>query len=421
MRNSLPSYSDYGIFYPVEGEISFIDSGTVTSPRGFQAGATYAGIKKRTDGVSDLGILFSEAPCVAAGLFTTNRIKAAPVVLSQQRLPSGEVMAVVVNSGCANASLGEPGLSDAARMADLAAQNIGVSPESVLVASTGVIGKRLPMELIETGIKQITVSPDGGHKLARAIMTTDTVPKEAAVAVSVGKSEFIIGGIAKGSGMIHPNLATFLCFLTTDATVDIDFLRLSLKKAVDVSFNMISIDGDTSPNDMVLIMANGLAGSKPISPGDRQAESFQQALNQLCIYLAKGIARDGEGASKLIEVTVSGASSTSEARLAARTIVGSPLVKAAVHGNDPNWGRIIAAVGRSGVEVVESKIDLYIGNIYLVKSGCPVSFDRGEVVKVLGNSEVSINLGLNLGTAVATAWGCDLSEEYVTINSKYTT
>jgi len=421
VRNSLPSYSDYGIFYPVDSEISFIDSGTVTSPRGFQAGATYAGIKKRTDGVSDLGILFSEAPCVAVGLFTTNRIKAAPVVLSQQRLPSGEVMAVVVNSGCANASLGEPGLSDAARMADLAAQNIGVSPESVLVASTGVIGKRLPMELIETGIKQITVSPDGGHKLARAIMTTDTVPKEAAVAVSVGKSEFIIGGIAKGAGMIHPNLATFLCFLTTDAAVDIDFLRLSLKKAVDVSFNMISIDGDTSPNDMVLIMANGLAGSKPISPGDRQAESFQQALNQLCIYLAKGIARDGEGASKLIEVTVSGASSTSEARLAARTIVGSPLVKAAVHGNDPNWGRIIAAVGRSGVEVVESKIDLYIGNIYLVKSGCPVSFDRGEVVKVLGNSEVSINLGLNLGTAVATAWGCDLSEEYVTINSHYTT
>ena len=277
------------------------------------------------------------------------------------------------------------------------------------------------MELIETGIRQTTVSRDGGHKLARAIMTTDTVPKEAAVAVSVDRGEFIIGGIAKGSGMIHPNLATFLCFLTTDAAVGQDFLRLSLKKAVDVSFNMVSIDGDTSPNDTVLVMANGLAGGKPISLGSRRAGAFQQALNQLCIYLAKDIARDGEGASRLIEVAVSGAPGIAEARLAARTIVGSPLVKAAIHGSDPNWGRVIAAVGRSGVEVVESKISIYIGNICLVKSGCPVAFDREGVIRLLRDSKVLINLELNLGTATATAWGCDLSEEYVTINSEYTT
>lgn len=405
----------------MEAEISFIASGTVTSPKGFQAGATYAGIKKRTDSVLDLGILLSEAPCAAVGLFTTNRIKAAPVVLSRRRLPSERVMAVVVNSGCANASVGEPGLNDAVKMAGLAAQSIGVSPEAVLVASTGVIGKRLPMELIETGIRQIAVSKNGGHELARAIMTTDTVPKEGAVAIDAGESGFSIGGIAKGSGMIHPDLATLLCFLTTDAAVDIGFLRLSLQKAVAVSFNMVSIDGDTSPNDMVLIMANGLAGSRLISEGSRSADTFQQALSKLCIYLAKGIARDGEGATKLIEVTVSGASSTEEARLAARTIVSSPLVKTAVHGSDPNWGRILAAVGRSGVEVVESKTGLYIGNICLVKAGCPVSFNREEVVRVLDSSEVPVRLELNLGTATATAWGCDLSREYVTINSEYTT
>ena len=405
----------------MEAEISFIASGTVTSPKGFQAGATYAGIKKRTDSVLDLGILLSEAPCAAVGLFTTNRIKAAPVVLSRRRLPSESVMAVVINSGCANASVGEPGLNDAVKMAGLAAQSIGVSPEAVLVASTGVIGRRLPMELIETGIRQIAVSRNGGHELARAIMTTDTVPKEGAVAINAGESGFSIGGIAKGSGMIHPDLATLLCFLTTDAAVDIGLLRLSLQKAVAVSFNMVSIDGETSPNEMVLIMANGLAGSRLISEGSRSADTFQQALSKLCIYLAKGVARDGEGATKLIEVTVSGASSIEEARLAARTIVSSPLVKTAVHGSDPNWGRILAAVGRSGVEVVESKTGLYIGNICLVKAGCPVSFNREEVVRVLDSSEVPVRLELNLGTATATAWGCDLSREYVTINSEYTT
>jgi len=252
-------------------------------------------------------------------------------------------------------------------------------------------------------------------------MTTDTLPKETAVAVSVDDSEFIIGGVAKSSGMIHPNLATLLCLLTTDATVDIDFLKLALRKAVDVSFNMVSIDGDTSPNDMVLIMANGLAGNKAILQDSNQAGAFQRALDQVCIYLAKRIAGDGEGASKLIEVTVSGAPSIAEARLAARTVVSSPLVKAAIHGSDPNWGRIMAAVGRSGVEVAESKIDLYLGNICVVREGRPAPFSKSKLLGVLNDSEVPIGLQLNLGIATATAWGCDLSEEYVTINSQYMT
>jgi glutamate N-acetyltransferase/amino-acid N-acetyltransferase len=403
----------------VEARISFATLGTVTSPHGFSAGATHAGIKK--DDSLDLGVLYSEVPCRAVGLFTTNKIKAAPVVLAQERLPSEKARAVVVNSGCANASVGEVGRDDAVRMSELAAQRLGVSVERVLVASTGVIGKRLPMELVESGIGRISVSRNGGHELARAIMTTDRVPKEAAVSVRVGESEFTIGGIAKGSGMIHPDLATLLCFLATDAVVSPDFLRYSLEKAVAVSFNMVSIDGDTSPNDMVLLLANGQAGNELIRESSPLADSFQRALAELCIHLAKGIARDGEGATKLIEVTVNGASCPEAARLAARAVVASSLVKAAVHGSDPNWGRIMAALGQSGIEVVESKIDLYIGGICLVAAGLPRAYDPREVVGVLASSEVPVRLELNLGTASATAWGCDLSEEYVTINSAYTT
>jgi len=401
----------------MEAKTEFIPSGGVTSPEGFQAGATGAGIKKKD--CLDLAILTSEAPCVAAGLFTANRIKAAPVILCQQRLRSGRAGAVVVNSDCANACTGEQGLADAAEMAELAAGVVGISPEDVLVASTGVIGQPLPMECLRVGIGQISLSREGGHELARAIMTTDTVPKEAAVRIDGGG--VVIGGVAKGSGMIHPDLATLLCFLTTDARVDPAFLESALRKAADVSFNMVSIDGDTSTNDTVLIMANGLARNELISPGSRQAETFQQALDELCIHLAKSLARDGEGATKLIEVTVNGAPGLSEAKLAARTVASSPLVKSAVHGNDPNWGRVLAAVGRSGVAVAPEKIELYIGNICLVKDGCSSPFNEKEVVELLKGSDVSITLNLNLGSAAATSWGCDLSEEYVTINSQYTT
>jgi len=400
----------------MEAEVEFIPSGTVTSPKGFSAGATFAGIKKKGP---DLGILASEAPCAVAGLLTTNRVKAAPVLLCQERLARGRARVVVANSGCANAFTGEQGLSHAVEMARLAAEVVGVSPDEVLVASTGVIGQALPMERLRDGMPRIKLSPDGGHELAKAIMTTDTRPKEAAVRSDEGG--FIIGGVAKGAGMIHPELATFLCFLATDARVEVDFLKVSLRQAADISFNMVSVDGDTSTNDTLLLMANGEAGGETISPGTRQAEVFQAALNQLCIHLAKAIARDGEGATKLIEVTVAGVPTLAEARKVARMVVSSPLVKSAIHGNDPNWGRIVAAAGRSGVEVVEGKIDLYLGGICLVKAGRPQPFLREEAVRLLDKDEVSIVLNLNLGDASATAWGCDLSEEYVTINSCYTT
>jgi len=397
--------------------IETIPAGTVTSPGGFKAGAVCAGIKESGLDKPDLAILYSEVPCTATAVFTTNLIKAAPVVLCQQRLRDGRARAVVVNSGCANACVGEQGLRDAAGMAESAARKVDVLDEDVLVASTGIIGRLLPMEKIKAGMARIVLSRAGGHEFTRAIMTTDTVAKEAAVRTG----GFVVGGTVKGSGMLHPNMATLLVFLTTDAAVDSNFLRQALSRAVEGSFNMVSIDGDTSTNDMVLLMANGMAGNRPISENSPQAEVFQQALDRVCIHLAKKVARDGEGATRLIEVIVNGAASLADARLAARTIVSSPLVKTAVHGCDPNWGRVMAVVGRSGIKLEEARIDLAIGGINVAKAGCPLPFNEADVVKALGEDEVLIDLNLNLGGAAATAWGCDLSEEYVKINSEYTT
>jgi glutamate N-acetyltransferase/amino-acid N-acetyltransferase len=396
-------------------EIELLSQGTVTSPEGFFAGATSAGINKRAVDKLDLAVLFSDTPCLAAAVFTTSQLKAAPVLLSQQRLKEREkIGAVVVNSGCANAYVGAEGLANAIEMAKLVGEGIGVEAEDILVASTGVIGVPLPTEKIRASVENIILARDGGNQLARAIMTTDSFPKEAAVRVKDGKSEFTIGGAAKGSGMIHPDLATLLCFITTDAAVEKGFLQKALKKAVDASFNMISVDGDTSPNDMVLVMANGLAGDVP-------DDTFESALEKLCIYLAKRLASDGEGATKLIEMTVSGAADLSQARKAAKAVVSSSLVKAAVYGADPNWGRIMAAVGRSGAEVEESKFDLYVGKIAVVKVGKPLPFDKSAVIELLKDKEVSFSANLNLGSSSATAWGCDLSPEYVTINSQYMT
>ena len=392
-----------------------ITGGTITSPKGFLAGATRAGIK--TSGRLDLGILYSEVSCVAAGLFTTNRIKAAPVLWCQEHIASGKAQAIVANAGCANACTGKRGLEDAAEMASLAAKRLGIARQDVLVASTGVIGEPLPIELIGANMENVALSKEGGHELAQAIMTTDTHAKEVAI-VSEG-GEFTIGGIAKGSGMIHPNLGTLLCFLATDAAIDAYFLEKALREAVDVSFNMVTVDGDTSPNDMVLILANGMAGS--IIEGTAAAEDFQAGLTEVCTYLARRIASDGEGATRLIEVTVDGALTVTDARLAARTIAGSPLVKTAVHGCDPNWGRIVAALGRSGAEIDGARIDLFLNNIRLVAGGSPHPFDEEEVRVAMGRAEVPIRVCLNVGDCAATAWGCDLSADYVTINSEYTT
>jgi glutamate N-acetyltransferase/amino-acid N-acetyltransferase len=288
-----------------------------------------------------------------------------------------------------------------------------------MVASTGVIGTKLPMDRIRSGIERIDLSPDGGHDLARAIMTTDTVTKEIAVSIQINGENVIIGGVAKGAGMIHPDMATMLCFLTTDAAIDPDFLQTALQRAVDLSFNMITVDGDTSPNDTVLLLANGRAGN-PVLSAD-SPDGFQSALDEVCVYLARCIAADGEGATRLIEVMVEGALSTKDARIAARTIAGSPLVKTAVHGADPNWGRVLAAVGRSGAEVVEARIDLYLDHLCLVRGGIALPFDNDEAISIMKQDEVRFRLCLNLGEGQATAWGCDLTEEYIGVNCHYTT
>ena len=404
----------------MESKIEFIPGGTVTSPEEFYAGATYAGIKKAKDSL-DLGILFSKVPCVTAGLFTASKHKGAAVTLNQERLKRGKAVGLVVNSGCSNSYTGKQGMADAEAMAAMAAESIGVPANDVLVASTGVTGQLLPMEKIAAGISQLIFTHEGGHELARAIMTTDTVPKEAALAIRTGDAKFTIGGIAKGSGMIHPDMATMFCFLTTDAAIELPFLRTALKKSVELSLNMISVDGDTSPSDTVLLMANGLAKIEPITAGSRQAEIFQQALDRICIYFAKALARDGEGATRLIEATVRGAANLAEARLAAKSIISSSLVKTAVHGGDPNWGRIIAAVARSGAEVSESKIDLSIGKVAILKGGKPLSYSEDGVSRTMMQDEVPISVSLNMGSGSATAWGCDMSEEYVKINSQYMT
>lgn len=402
----------------MNSEFRAIDFGTVTSPRGFLAGAVNAQIKSPDK--LDLGILYSEVPCVAAGVFTTNAIKAAPIVLSQKNLRSKRSQALVVNSGCANACTGDASLSDAAEMASLAAKKLNILPEDVLVASTGVIGVPLPMGKIRAGINRIDISREGGADLARAMMTTDTFAKEIALSVGTESGGFTIGGVAKGAGMIHPNMATMLCFITTDAYMDAGFLQQALNKAVDASFNMITVDGDTSTSDMVVVLANGLAGNKSIN--ERNGKVFQEALNKACLYLAKSIARDGEGATKLIEVIVEGAARQNEARVAARTIAGSPLVKSAIHGNDPNWGRVVAALGRSGARMDEKKLDVYWNNVCVMAQGSPAAFDKEALIAGLaGSKEILIRLCLNLRKGKATAWGCDLSEEYVTINSAYTT
>jgi len=398
-------------------ELNTVEAGTVTSVHGFVAGAVSAGIKKQD--VLDLAILHSITPCTAAGVFTSNAIKSAPVLINQQHLRDKKAQAIVVNSGYANACTADKGKNDAGQMAKSVAKKLDISPQDVLVASTGVIGIPLPMDKIQKGIEKIVLSGKGGHDLAKAMMTTDTFAKEIAVHIRIDQRGFTIGGVAKGAGMIHPNMATMLCFLATDAVVDAKFLQSALKKAVDKSFNMITIDGDTSPSDTVAILANGMAGNPTIC--EQNGELFQRAIDKVCIYLAKSIAKDGEGATKLIEVTVEGAISEQEARLAARTIASSPLVKTAIHGNDPNWGRIVSALGRSGANIKEDKLDAYIDYICVMEQGNPVPFDKEIAITVLKKQEVLLRVNLNLGHGKANAWGCDLSTEYVNINSAYTT
>ncbi|MDP3063129.1 MAG: bifunctional glutamate N-acetyltransferase/amino-acid acetyltransferase ArgJ [Chloroflexota bacterium] len=403
------------------GQIRFLEGGAVTTPKGYVAGATFAGMKTYAEDKLDLGILLSQRPAVAAGVFTTSTVRSACVTLTQRNIGKGPVRALVVNSGIANACVGDQGLKDAEETARLAAKLLKLEPREVVVGSTGLIGVELPMALIKSSLGRIQLTSEGGHGFARAIVTTDSHPKEVAVTFRVGAKSVTIGGACKGSGMIHPNMATMLAYIATDATVEQPFLQKALKEAADASFNMISVDGDTSTNDTALLFANGAAEADPIQPGTPAADTFQEALTAVCVHLAKEIARDGEGATRLLEVTVEGAKTLADARAAARTIASSNLVKSAVHGGDPNWGRIMAALGRSGADVEESKVALYVTDVCIMENGLPIPYHKDSIVVLMRQAEVAFRLNLNLGSKRAIAWGCDLSEEYVTFNSAYTT
>ena len=401
--------------------IEIIEGGSVTSPEGYRAGGVYAGLKSAGEGVLDLGILVSDRPAAVAGTFSTNKILSPSVTVSKQRVTSGVSRGVVANSGCANCSVGEQGLLDAEDMTQLAAAHVGVSAEDLCVASTGMIGVELPMGIIRDAMGKVELTEDGGEAFARSIMTTDTRPKHIAVSFSVNGQTYTIGGVAKGVGMIHPDMATMLSFITCDANVRLGFLREALSEAVNLSFNMVDVDGDQSTNDTVLLFANGAAGGEHIAKDSEGAESFQAALNAVAIYLAKELVRDGEGAGHVMEVTVDGAVSMADARCAAREISSSNLVKAMVHGRDPNWGRIMMALGKSGVELEESKIDIFINGIHIVHEGKAISYHADSVISGMAAEEVSFRVSLNIGEASATAWGSDLTEEYVTFNSAYST
>jgi glutamate N-acetyltransferase/amino-acid N-acetyltransferase len=399
----------------------WVEGESLTFPLGFSAGAVYAGLKTPGPGKLDVGVILSESPCTAAGVFTTNKVAAAPVIVSRERVRRGQARGIVFNAGNANAATGEDGLQKAYRMAEIAAGKLGVSPDDLLVASTGVIGVPLPIDKFERGIERLRIRPDGGHEIAIGIMTTDTRPKEAAVEVTVDGWSFRMGAVAKGAGMIHPNMATMFCFVSTDASVDPVFLDQALRRSVDVSFNMISIDGDMSTNDTALVLANGQAGTPLLKAGMPGADAFEKALTEICIRMARAIAGDGEGATKLIEVSVEGASSERDARMVARAIAASNLLKSAVYGNDPNWGRIACAAGYSGAELEEPKLDITIAGVPVLRGGRVLPFDARSASDALKSPEVKIGVNLNLGAGQATAWGCDLTEEYVVINSKYTT
>jgi len=400
-------------------QILHVPGGTITSPVGFQAGAICAHIKANDK--LDLAILYSERNCSAAGVFTTNMVKAPSVVLSQKHIRDGIAQAIVVNAGCANACLGEQGINDTNKIVKLTAEKLNIAPENVLVASTGVIGILLPMDNIRQGIQSIKLSGQGGHEMANAIITTDTRTKEIAVSLEIAQCKITIGGIAKGSGMLCPNLATMLCFLTTDAAIESSCLQNILKKVADDTYNMLNIDGDTSTNDTVICLANGACDNKIIQDNTPEAELFQLALSEVCRFLTRELARDAEGATKLLEITVENARNIADARQAAHTIAGSSLVKTAVYGSEPNWGRVLAALGRSKVKIQPTKVDIYMTDICVFKNGCPVYFDPDEINVKLHNKEIAIKVCLNDGTYTATAWGCDLTQEYVIINSSMIT
>jgi glutamate N-acetyltransferase/amino-acid N-acetyltransferase len=394
--------------------------GGVTAPKGFKAAGVRCGIKQQG---ADLAIVSSDVQATCAALFTQNLVKAAPVLVSMANAKSGRARAIVANSGDANACTGERGLDDAREMSALASNALGVSPDDVLVCSTGVIGHFLPMDKIGKGIAEAVyaLSDDGGPEAARAIMTTDTRPKLVAREIQIGGVPVRIGGISKGSGMICPNVATMFCFITTDADIDAGYLKHSLVKSAEISFNSLTVDGDMSTNDSVIALANGVAGNPRIDSEGPDLDAFQSVMDDVMVYLAREMARDGEGATKLVEVVVKGAVSYSDAKAAAMTIANSPLTKTAIFGQDPNWGRVLAAAGRSGAEMDPNTVDLFFGDVKIMQDGAPVDIAADEARRPMLEPELVITLDLKLGEGSARVFTCDLSYDYIKINAEYHT
>ena len=403
-----------------------IITGGVTAAKGFQAASTAAGIKYQ--GRTDMAMVDSEKPCVAAGTFTTNIVKAAPVKWDQDIVynhPSAQV--IICNSGIANACTGEEGFGYCRETAKAAAETMNVDADSVLVASTGVIGMQLPIEKLAAGVRAMAPKLQGtleaGNEAAKAIMTTDTKEKEVAVEIEIGGKTVTIGGMCKGSGMIHPNMCTMLGFVTTDACISKKLLQEALSQDVKDTYNMVSVDGDTSTNDTVLLLANGMAGNPEITEKNEDYQKFCEALNYINTTLAKKIAGDGEGATALFEVKIIGAESKEQAVTLSKSVVTSSLTKAAIYGHDANWGRILCAMGYSGAQFDPEKVDLYFeskaGKIQIIENGVAVDYSEEEATKILSEDAVTAIADIKMGDCAATAWGCDLTYDYIKINADY--
>ncbi|MBQ1252594.1 MAG: bifunctional glutamate N-acetyltransferase/amino-acid acetyltransferase ArgJ [Firmicutes bacterium] len=399
----------------------------VTAAQGFSAAGVHVGVKTSNKSKKDVALIYSDAPCKAAGVFTTNNVKAAPVLYDIKTIANGKAQAVIANSGNANACTGQQGLDDAQTMANLTASALGIHADDVLVCSTGVIGHNLPMDRIEQGIKEVAanLSESGGRDAAEAILTTDVWRKEMANTVDIDGITVTVGGMAKGSGMICPHMATMLCFITTDANIDGETLKKAIREAATLSFNQISVDGDMSTNDTCIILANGKAGNAEIQYGTEAYDKFMSVLKPICNYLAKKIARDGEGATHLFEAEVINAASEEDALKAAKSVVSSDLVKAAVFGKDANWGRIICAVGYSGAEFDQYAVDIKlasdVGEITVAVNGGGLEFDEDLAAKILAEENVKTIIDLKAGEHSGKAWGCDLTYDYVKINADYRT
>ncbi len=396
--------------------------GSVTTPKGFKAAGIRCGIKDDPD-LRDLSLILSENPGNAAAVYTQNKVKAPPIFLNQKHLEDGRAQAIIANSGNANTCTGDRGFENAERTAKLTAEVLGIRSEDVLATSTGVIGVPLPMDKIEAGIKRIAqeLSVDGGDAAALGIMTTDTFPKKIAVEIQLSDGLVSVGGIAKGSGMIAPNMATMHCFITTDASIESDLLGELLRKSVDRSFNCITVDGDMSTSDIVIVLANGMSGTSSLVLESDDTAKFVEALDFATLELAKMIAKDGEGATKFVTVKVEGARTFEDAKKAAKSVAESNLVKTAVFGRDPNWGRILCALGYSGVDVDERTITVKIGGISVYQNGLGVDFDHAKAVEVLSEENVCIDIDLGQGSEKIEFYTCDLTYDYVKINAEYTT